>query len=65
MARLLESGPQRALLASRLEDGRIGEHYELSRNMVAPGLRQQIVFALRGQGLLPLGQRERGMGFDQ
>jgi diadenosine tetraphosphate (Ap4A) HIT family hydrolase len=55
----------RAFAGRVFEDGRIGEHYQLSQNIVAPALRQQIVFALRGQGLLPPGQRERGMGFDQ
>jgi diadenosine tetraphosphate (Ap4A) HIT family hydrolase len=48
----------------QFDDGRVGEHYELSRNIVAPAVRQQIVFALRGQGFLP-GQHERGVGFDQ
>lgn len=44
------------------EDGRLGEHYDLTRNMVPPATRRQIVFALRGQGLLPPAQRERGLG---
>jgi diadenosine tetraphosphate (Ap4A) HIT family hydrolase len=46
------------------EDGRVGEHYELGQNIVPPAVRQQIVFALRGQGLLPAMQRERGLRFE-
>jgi diadenosine tetraphosphate (Ap4A) HIT family hydrolase len=43
------------------DDGQVGEHYQLTRNVVPPAVRQQLVFALRGQGLAPPAQREWGL----
>jgi diadenosine tetraphosphate (Ap4A) HIT family hydrolase len=43
-------------------DGRLGEHYELTSQIVPVVVRQAIAQALRGQGLSPPGLRERGLG---
>jgi diadenosine tetraphosphate (Ap4A) HIT family hydrolase len=53
------AGP-RHFAGATFEDGRLGEHYALTSNIVSPAVRQQVALALHAQGLLPPALRERG-----